>query len=67
MTALKNSNSLLLKSGENTLDNFDNGLTKIAVTNEVNSNSRLTILKLNNIRDIEIELKENSYLLLSLL
>ena len=67
MTALKNSNSLLLKSGENTLDNFDNGLTKIAVTNEVNSNSRLTILKLNNVRDIEIELKENSYLLLSLL
>ena len=67
MTALKNSNSFLLKSGENTLDNFDNGLTKIAVTNEVNSNSRLTILKLNNIRDIEIELKENSYLLLSLL
>ena len=67
MTALKNSNSFLLKSGENTLDNFDNGLTKIAVTNEVNSNSRLTILKLNNVRDIEIELKENSYLLLSLL
>ena len=67
MTALKNSNSFLLKSGENTLDNFDNGLTKIAVTNEVNSNSHLTVLKLNNVRDIEIELKENSYLLLSLL
>ena len=67
MIALKNSNSFLLKSGENSLDNFDNDLTKIAVTNEVNSNSRLTILKLNNVRDIEIELKDNSYLLLSLL
>ena len=62
-----NNNLFLLKSGENSLDNFDNGLTKIVVKNEVNQNSQLTILKLNNVRDIEIELKENSYLVLSLL
>ena len=67
MLKANNNNLFLLKSGENSLDNFDNGLTKIVVKNEVNQNSQLTILKLNNVRDIEIELKENSYLLLSLL
>ena len=67
MLKANNDNLFLLKSGENSLDNFDNALTKIVVTNEVNQNSQLTILKLNNVRDIEIELKENSYLLLSLL
>ena len=61
------SNLLVLKSGENSLDNFDSGLTKLIITNEVNSNSQLTLLKLNKVRDIEIELKDNSYLLLSLL
>ena len=63
----KVSNLLVLKSGENSLDNFDSGLTKLVITNEVNSNSQLTILNLNNIRELEIELKDNSYLLLSLL
>ena len=67
MNNLKNNNKLVLKSGDNSLDNFDVSLTKIVITNEVNSNSRLTILNLNNIRDIEIELNDNSYLLLSLL
>ena len=67
MLKANNDNLFLLKSGENSLDNFDNALTKIVVTNEVNKNAQLTILKLNNVRDIEIELKENSYLLLSLL
>ena len=61
------SNLLVLKSGDNSLDNFDSGLTKLVITNEVNSNSQLTILNLNNIRELEIELKDNSYLLLSLL
>ena len=67
MNNLKNNNKLVLKSGDNSLDNFDVSLTKIVITNEVNSNSRLTVLYLNNIRDIEIELNDNSYLLLSLL
>ena len=67
MNNLKNNNKLVLKSGDNSLDNFDVSLTKVVITNEVNSNSRLTILNLNNIRDIEIELNDNSYLLLSLL
>ena len=63
----KVSNLLVLKSGENSLDNFDSDLTKLVIKNEVNSNSQLTILNLNNIRELEIELKDNSYLLLSLL
>ena len=63
----KVSNLLVLKSGENSLDTFDSGLTKLVIINEVNSNSQLTILNLNNIRELEIELKDNSYLLLSLL
>ena len=67
MTSSKDSNLLVLKSGENTLDSFASSLTKLSITNEVNSNSTLTILNLNNIRDIDIELKENSYMLLSLL
>ena len=67
MTNIKGYNEYLLKSGDNSFGTFDNDLTKISILNEVNSNSRLTILKLNNVRDIEIELKDNSYLLLSLL
>ena len=66
MTEIRN-NQLILKSGENSLDSFDVSLNKILIVNEVNTNSHLTILNLNNIRDIEIELKEGSYLLLSLL
>lgn len=67
MSENKRNNQLVLKSGENSLDIFDVSLNKISIINEVNLNSQLTILNLNNIRDIEIELKENSYLLLSLL
>ena len=67
MANIKGYNQYLLKSGDNSLGVFDNDLTKIYISNEVNSNSHLTILKLNNVRDIEIELKDNSYLLLSLL
>ena len=67
MTNIKGYNQYLLKSGENSLGTFDNDLTKVSISNEVNSNSQLTLLKLNNVRDIEIELKDNSYLLLSLL
>ena len=67
MNNVKANNQILLKSGENSLDNFDNALTKIVISNEVNSNSELTILKLNNVRDIEINLNQGSYLLLSLL
>ena len=67
MAHIKSYNQYLIKSGENSLGVFDNDLTKISILNEVNSNSQLTILKLNNVRDIEIEIKDNSYLLLSLL
>ena len=67
MTCIKNLNQVILKSGENSLDSFDIDSKKITIRNEVNSNSQLSILNLNNIRDIEIILEENSYLLLSLL
>ena len=67
MSNIKGYNQYFLKSGDNSLGAFNNYLTKIRILNEVNSNSQLTILKLNNVRDIEIELKDNSYLLLSLL
>ena len=63
----KVSNLLILKSGENSLDDFAVDSNKIVIKNEVNTNSQLSILNLNNIRDIEIILEENSYLLLSLL
>ena len=67
MTCIKNLNQVILKSGENSLDGFDIDSKKITIRNEVNSNSQLSILNLNNIRDIEIILEENSHLLLSLL
>ena len=67
MSNIKTNNQLILKSGDNTLDSFDAGLNSIVISNEVNSNSELTILNLKDIRNIEINLKENSHLLLSLL
>ena len=67
MAVINNNNLLVLKSGENSLDSFAIDSNKIVIKNEVNTNSQLSILNLNNIRDVEIILEENSYLLLSLL
>ena len=67
MAVINNNNLFVLKSGENSLDDFAVKSNKIVIKNEVNTNSQLSILNLNNVRDIEIILEENSYLLLSLL
>ena len=59
-------NKYILKTGDNSLALLDKQ-TKIVIKNEVNTNSRLTILDLKDVRDIEITLEKDSYLLLSLL
>ena len=67
MACIKTNNQIVLKSGDYSLEDFVVVSNKIVIKNEVNSNTHLTILNLNNIRDLEIELEDNSYLLLSLL
>ena len=59
-------NKYILKTGDNSVALLDKQ-TKIVIKNEVNTNSRLTILDLKDVRDIEITLEKDSYLLLSLL
>ena len=67
MTCIKNNNEIILKSGDYSLEDFVVVSNKLVITNEVNANTHLTILNLNNIRELQINLNDNSYLLLSLL
>ena len=58
---------ILLKNGSNNLDLLECKTKEIYITNEVNSNSSLLITNLQNIETIKIDLKEDSFLTLSLL
>ena len=56
-----------LKNGDNSIDCLTCKSKEIIIKNEVNNNSQLLIKNLAGIKIINIELKEGSYLLLSLL
>ena len=58
---------ILLKNGSNNLDLLECKTKEIYITNEVNSNSSLLITNLQNIETLKIDLKEDSFLTLSLL
>ncbi len=60
-------NKILLKNGQNNLDLFECESNEIYITNEVNSNSSLFIKNLQSIESLKIDLKEGSFLQLSLL
>lgn len=59
--------SIILKSGENSLDLFDVDCREIVIENEVNSDSTLFVNNLNNIDELKICVKKHSHLVLSLL
>lgn len=58
---------ILLKNGSNNLDLLEYKSKVIYITNEVNSNSSLLITNLQGIETLKIDLKEDSFLSLSLL
>ena len=58
---------ILLKNGSNNLDLLECKSKEIYLTNEVNSNSSLLITNLQGIETLKIDLKEDSFLALSLL
>ena len=60
-------NKILLKNGQNNLDLFECKTNKIYITNEVNSNSSLFIKNFQSIDSLKIDLKEGSFLQLSIL
>ena len=60
-------NKVLLKNGQNNLDLFEYKTNNIYITNEVNSNSSLFIKNFQSIDSLKIDLKEGSFLQLSIL
>ena len=56
-----------LQNGSNSIDCLTCNSKEIIIQNEVNNNSQVLIKNINDVELITIELKENSYLLLSLL
>lgn len=67
MTCLKNTNRILLKTEETSLDFLNNKSKDAFIENEVNSNSYLYISNINDLDNLKIDLKEGSHLVVSLL
>lgn len=67
MTYLKNTNRILLKTEETSLDFLNNKSKDAYIENEVNSNSYLYISNINDLDNLKIDLKEGSHLVVSLL
>ncbi len=64
---LINNNQYLLKSGDNSLDLLNTGIKELSIKNEVNSNSTLFLVNLNEIETIKIDLEKDSSLTISIL
>ena len=56
-----------LQNGQNNLDLFECKSKEVYITNEVNSNSSLLIINLQEVDTLKIDLNEGSFLVLSLL
>ena len=67
MTCLKNTNRILLKTEETSLDFLNTNSKDMYIENEVNSNSYLYISNINDLDNLKIDLKEGSHLVVSAL